>query len=77
VRQIAADGGRLVAEAVGEVETEDRVLVLRRIHVKLRLKTEQSNRHAAERIHAVFADRCPIYRSLKAAIQISTEVVFD
>jgi uncharacterized OsmC-like protein len=77
VRQIAADDGRLVAEAVGAVEAEDRVLVLRRIHVKLRLRTEPRNRQPAERIHAVFADRCPIYRSLKGAIQISTEVVFD
>lgn len=53
------------------------MLVIKRIHVQLKLKSEESNRATAERVHTFFADHCPVYRSLKAAIQISTELVFD
>jgi uncharacterized OsmC-like protein len=66
-----------VAEAVGEVELEDSVLVIRRIHVVLKLKTEESHRDIANRVHGFFADRCPVYRTLKPAIAITTELVFE
>jgi uncharacterized OsmC-like protein len=66
-----------VAEAVGEVELEDNVLVIRRIHVVLSLKAAESHRDTANRVHGFFADRCPIYRTLKPAIAITTELVFE
>ena len=53
------------------------MLVIKRIHVKLRLKTDPANREAAERVHGFFADNCPVYRSLKAAIAITTELLFQ
>jgi uncharacterized OsmC-like protein len=62
---------------VGEVELEDNVLVIRRIHVRMRLKLEDSQRETAQRVHGFFADKCPIYRSLKAAIQITTELILE
>jgi uncharacterized OsmC-like protein len=62
---------------VGEVELEEKVLVIRRIHVKLKLKSEESNRETATRVFGFFADRCPVYRTLKPAIAITTELVFD
>jgi uncharacterized OsmC-like protein len=68
---------RLVGEAVGEIEKEDGVLVIRRIHVKLRLKAQEEHRETAERVHGFFADRCPVYRSLRDAIAITTELVFE
>ena len=74
-RGIPAAGGRLVAEAIGEIETEDKVLVIKRIHVKLRLKAAPEQREAIERVHGMFADRCPVYRSLRGSIEMSTEVV--
>jgi uncharacterized OsmC-like protein len=67
----------LISQAVGEVELEDNVLVIKRIHVQLRLKADEAQRETAERVHGFFADRCPIYRSLKAAIQIDTELIFE
>jgi uncharacterized OsmC-like protein len=67
----------LTAEATGEVETEDRVLVIRRIHVVLRLKVAPEQRETAERVHGIFADRCPVYRTLKPAIDITTELEFE
>jgi len=62
---------------VGEIELEDKVLVIKRIHVRLRLKSLEPQRETAQRVHGFFADHCPIYRSLKAAIQISTELIFE
>jgi hypothetical protein len=62
---------------VGEVELEDDVLVIRRIHVRLMLKTNESNWQTASRVHGFFAGKCPIYLSLKAAIQITTELVLE
>jgi uncharacterized OsmC-like protein len=67
----------LVCEAVGEVELEDNVLVIRRVHVVLKLKAEASQREAATRVHGFFADRCPVYRTLKPAIAITTELIFE
>jgi uncharacterized OsmC-like protein len=66
-----------VSEAIGEVELDDSVLVIRRIHVVLKLKAEESQRDTAQRVHGFFADRCPVYRTLKPAIAITTELVFE
>ncbi|MGH9660965.1 MAG: OsmC family protein [Bryobacteraceae bacterium] len=76
-RQISAAAGRLVAEAVGEIETEEGVLVIRRIHTRLILKATEEQRATAERVHGMFADRCPVYRSLRAAISMTTELVYE
>jgi uncharacterized OsmC-like protein len=67
----------LIADATGEVETEDRVLIIRRIHVVLRLKAAPGHRETAERVHGIFADRCPVYRTLIPAIKITTELAFE
>ena len=51
------------------------MLVLRRIHVKLELRTTPEHRETAERVHGFYADSCPLYRSLKPALAITTELV--
>jgi uncharacterized OsmC-like protein len=51
--------------------------VIRRIHVILKLKTTESAREIATRVHGFFADKCPIYRTLKPAIAMTTELVFE
>jgi len=28
-------------------------------------------------VHGIFADKCPVYRSLKAAIQMTTELILE
>ena len=71
-RQINASGGRLAADVTGEVETEDGVLVLRRIHVAMKLKAPEESRAIVERVHGVYAMRCPLYRTLHSAIQLSS-----
>ena len=66
-----------MSEAVGEVELEDNVLVIRRIHVVLKLKALEDHRETANRVHGFYAGRCPVYRTLKPAIAITTELVFE
>ena len=66
-----------MGEAVGEIEKEENVIVLKRIHVQLRLKASEEHRATAERVHGIYADRCPVYRSLRDAIVITTELVFE
>jgi uncharacterized OsmC-like protein len=51
------------------------VLVLRRIHVRLELRAAPEHHETAERVHGFYADSCPLYRSLGAAIGITTELV--
>jgi len=57
----------------GEIETTgDGVLVVRRIHVHYRLKGGPEQRAVVERVHGFHARKCPIFRSLEAAIDITT-----
>ena len=71
-RHIDASGGRLTADVKGEVETEEGVLVIRRIHVHLTLAAAADARDAVERVHGVYAMRCPLYRTLHNAIQLTS-----
>jgi len=74
-RKIDASEGRLTAEARGEIETEDGVLVIRRIHVEFTLRAPESAREAVDRVHGFYAEKCPVYRSLQSAIQIKSSYV--
>jgi uncharacterized OsmC-like protein len=76
-RQIDASRDRLISEALGEIEVEDNVLVIRHIHVRIRLKAEDCHWEAANRVHGFFADKCPVFRSLRAAISMTTELVLE
>ena len=71
-RKIDASGGRLSADVRGEIETEDRVLVIKRIHVAFKLAASEEQRPTIERVHSVFAGNCPVYRSLTAGIEITS-----
>ena len=73
-RQIDAGGGRLTADVTGEVETEEGVLVIRRIHVAMRLSAPEDARTTVDRVHGVYAMRCPLYRTLHEAIALSSSV---
>ena len=71
-RHIDASGGRLVADVTGEVEKEDGVLVIRRIHVNMQLAAPDEVRETVERVHGMYAMRCPLYRTLHGAIALSS-----
>jgi hypothetical protein len=51
--------------------------VLKRIHVRLQLAAPEEQRAIAEKVHGIFADACPVYRSLRAAIAITTALEFE
>jgi uncharacterized OsmC-like protein len=67
-----------VADVTGEIETtDDNVLVIRRIHVKYRLMVEQLDDEAREKIDRCMEfhpKKCPVARSLEAAVAITTEM---
>jgi uncharacterized OsmC-like protein len=73
-RQIDASNRKLTADVTGEVEAEDGVLVIRRIHVKMRLLAPQNVKEAVERVHEIYAMHCPLYRTLRNAIQLTSSV---
>ena len=59
-RQIDTRNGKLTAEVTGEVETEDNVLVIRRVHVAMRLVADPELRDKVERVHGFYAMNCPL-----------------
>ncbi len=72
-RQIDAKNGRLTADVRGEIETtDDGVLVIRRVHVRFSLKAPESTRETVERVHGVYQEKCPVYRTLKPAMEITS-----
>jgi uncharacterized OsmC-like protein len=71
-RQIDASNGKLTAEVTGEVETEDNVLVIRRVHVAMRLVADPELKDTIERVHGMYAMNCPLYRTLHKAIRLTS-----
>lgn len=63
-----------MCEARGEVEADGKVLVIKRIHVDYHLKLEPADREAAERAHGMHADFCPVARTLKGCVEITTQL---
>ena len=74
-RHIDASHGKLVAEVTGEVEAEEGVLVIRRIHVAMQLIAPEESRDTVERAHRIYAMRCPLYRTLHNAIQLTSSYI--
>ena len=59
----------------GEIETENQVLVIKRIHVIYHLRAAVGDRATIERVHEVHHRACPVYMSLHRAIDITTELI--
>jgi len=57
------------------VEVESGVLILKRIHVRMLLKAGEEHRETAQRVHGFYAEKCPVYMSLKGSIAITTELL--
>ena len=64
-----------MGHARGEVELEGKVLVVKRIHVTYTgLQVDEQDAEKVERVLAVHADGCPVARSVKGAIEITTQL---
>ncbi len=66
-----------MGEAEGEIETEDGVLVIRRIHVRYRLRARPEDEAGARRAFDAHPPKCPVYRTLSGCISITTELVLE
>lgn len=52
--------------------------MLKRIHVTYRLAADpDADRTAIERVHGFHADRCPVARSLKGGIDVTTSLEYE
>ena len=64
-----------MGHARGEVELEGKVLVLKRIEVTYTgLSVQDDERDKVDRVVAVHAEGCPVARSLKGAVEITTRL---
>jgi uncharacterized OsmC-like protein len=64
----------LTSEAKGEIELEGKVMVIKRIHVTYRLKLDPEQRETAEKVHGFHMDYCPVARTIKGCVDITTEL---
>ena len=62
------------SDAVGEVELDGKVLVIRRIHVRYHLMCGPTHRETATRVLGFHADACPVARTLRSSITITTDL---
>jgi uncharacterized OsmC-like protein len=76
-RHIDASNGKLVGEVTGEVETEEGVLVIRRIHVAMQLVAPEQTRETVERVHGLYAMHCPLYRTIRNAIRLTSSFTLE
>jgi uncharacterized OsmC-like protein len=76
-RKIPADEGRLTAEVVGDVVTENKVLVLKRIHVTYSLKVAHEHHATARRVHSFHARYCSLARTLEESVEITTTLEIE
>lgn len=67
----------MTAEVTGDVEKgDDGVLIIKRIHIVHTLRAPESDRQIAERIHGIYAEKCPLYRLVKDAISVTSALHF-
>ena len=76
-RHIDASNGKLTGEVTGEVETEEGVLVIRRIHLAMQLIAAEDASETVARVHGIYAMRCPLYRTLHKTIQLTSSYTIE
>jgi uncharacterized OsmC-like protein len=62
---------------VGEIEKDGNTIVVKRIHVTYRLRLAPDQRDAAERVLEMHADFCPVARSIRDSIEITTSLEME
>jgi uncharacterized OsmC-like protein len=64
----------LGADTVGEVELQGKVLVIKRVEQSFHLAANERDRETIERVLEVYADSCPVARSVKDSIEIMSKL---
>ncbi len=67
----------MVGEIEGEIETEEGVLVIKRIHARYRLRASSEHEDAIQRAFEAHPPKCPVYRTLSGCIDITTELTLE
>jgi uncharacterized OsmC-like protein len=60
----------------GEIEKDDGVLVIRRIHVRYELDVPREARDTVERVVTMHASACPVARTIGNCVDLTTEVEY-
>ncbi len=55
---------------------DDKVLVIRSVHVTYSLRVDADSRDTAARVHEFHAGFCPVARTLAGCVRIETELGF-
>jgi uncharacterized OsmC-like protein len=71
---VSFDADSLYADVAGEIETEDKVLVCKRIAITIHLTADEEDRETIERVLDIYEDGCPVARSIKNSIEITSEL---
>jgi organic hydroperoxide reductase OsmC/OhrA len=66
--------GDLVSQVQGEIGKEGKVLVIRRIAVRYHLAVDPEHHDLAARVHEMHAEFCPVARTIRDCVEISTEL---
>ena len=53
------------------------MLVIKRIHVRYHLQIDPVHREVAERVLGFHADYCPVARTIRDCVEITTTVEFE
>ena len=64
----------MASDVLGEIETDETVLVLKRIHVTYHLKAESDKHAVAERVLGFHVNACPVARSIGGCVDIVTSL---
>ncbi len=59
------------------MEAEGKVLVIKRIKQTFHLDVAEEYRESVERVLSVYADSCPVARSIKGSIEITSGLDFE
>ena len=62
---------------MGEVEKDEGVLIIKRIHVQYHLKASADDEEAVRRVHEFHADKCPVYRTIHGCVDVSTDLAIE
>ncbi len=62
---------------MGEIEVESKVLVIKRIRQIFHLAADEKDREKIERVLGVYANSCPVARSVKDSIEITSELKLE
>jgi organic hydroperoxide reductase OsmC/OhrA len=52
-------------------------MVIKRIHVTYHLKLKPEQHETAEKVHGIHADYCPVARTIKGCVDITTELILE